>query len=398
MEADTVVNGVDTIELAVDPMDIAIDPVVEPVDSDEVGVDPLENGDSGVKILEPKKKPNLFSFETEKEDLFSLNGLGKKVINEGRLVQRHPNGKVNIASMVNDPEALTNICPYCKLTFVHKFVLARHIKQMHEKHKLVNYQCPKCEYSTVRKDQMRSHFSVVHENFKPFSCSLCGFKAPRSFRVTAHLQKAHNGEGAVIHDTNMKPQSVSPPPQPQRQQPNTFQLIQNPGFKGTNRFMSGGVALTGLQGGRLETTQTIKTYNLQDGSSTLPAVQLQPVTNFEPSVGVITTTQSANVLQLGQTLVTQPPPPPPPAPLPLPILNVNITEVNPKPAAPTPPPPPPPDPRIERRPFPCPYCSFSSKSQILIGDHIFVTHSDKNPDVQAETWQKPSKGELRPPK
>ena len=117
----------------------------------------------------------------------------------------HPNGKISLGSVVDDPGDVKHICPYCKLTFIHKFVLSRHIKQIHEKHKLVNYKCPKCEYNTVRKDQMRSHYSVVHEEFKPFGCSLCNFRAPKSFRVTAHLQvtsQSFTDHGIVIKETS----------------------------------------------------------------------------------------------------------------------------------------------------------------------------------------------------
>ena len=59
---------------------------------------------------------------------------------------------------------------------------------------------------------MRSHYSVVHEEFKPYGCSMCNFRAPKSFRVTSHIEKAHGGQGAVIHDTKMRPKSVSPTP------------------------------------------------------------------------------------------------------------------------------------------------------------------------------------------
>ena len=58
---------------------------------------------------------------------------------------------------------------------------------------------------------MRAHFSVVHEDYKPYFCSECQFRAPKSFRVTAHIEKNHGGIGEVLYDPNMRPRPVSPP-------------------------------------------------------------------------------------------------------------------------------------------------------------------------------------------
>jgi len=127
-------------------------------------------------------------------------------------VIKHRNGKVDLGNVLDDPSTREFVCSYCSYSFAYKHVLERHVAQIHEKHLLTTLQCPKCTYSTVRKDQMRAHFSVVHEDFKPFNCSECGFRAPKAFRVTAHIQKNHEGVGSVIHDTNLKPKTVSPPP------------------------------------------------------------------------------------------------------------------------------------------------------------------------------------------
>jgi len=188
--------------------------MAEPVDAFEDGSGHLNT--DGLRVYVPQHKRQnvqLYGFEKPDEDLFSVNGLSQKAIKEGQLnLTRHRNGKIQISSMMDNPAEGKHVCPYCKVTFIHKFVLSRHIKQIHEKHKLVNYKCPKCEYNTVRKDQMRSHYSVVHEEFKPYGCSMCNFRAPKSFRVTSHIEKAHGGQGAVIHDTKMRPKSVSPTP------------------------------------------------------------------------------------------------------------------------------------------------------------------------------------------
>ena len=102
----------------------------------------------------------------------------------GQPVIKHRNGKVDLGNVLDDPSSREFVCPYCSYSFAYKHVLDRHVSQIHEKHLLTTLQCPKCTYTTVRKDQMRAHFSVVHEDFKPFSCSECGFRAPKAFRVT----------------------------------------------------------------------------------------------------------------------------------------------------------------------------------------------------------------------
>lgn len=130
----------------------------------------------------------------------------------GQPIVKHRNGKVDLGALLDDPNSREFVCPYCSFSFAYKHVLERHVMQIHEKHKLETFQCPKCPYSTVRKDQMRSHFSVVHEDYKPYSCSECNFRAPKGFRVTSHIEKSHGGIGAVIHNADLKPKSVSPPP------------------------------------------------------------------------------------------------------------------------------------------------------------------------------------------
>lgn len=164
----------------------------------------------------------------DNSDIFSTGKVRLQMAQEkaklsGQPVVKHRNGKVDLGNVLDDPSSREFVCPYCSLSFAYKHVLERHVAQIHEKHLLPTLQCPKCTYTTVRKDQMRAHFSVVHEDFKPFNCSECSFRAPKAFRVTAHIQKNHGGDGAVIHDTNLKPKTVSPPPPSE----NTDQMLEN---------------------------------------------------------------------------------------------------------------------------------------------------------------------------
>ena len=108
----------------------------------------------------------------------------EKSIRSGAPVIKHRNGKVDLGAVLNDPSTREFVCPYCSFSFAYRHVLERHVKQIHEKHLLTTFECPKCPYKTVRKDQMRTHFSVVHQDFKPYSCSECDFRAPKSFRVS----------------------------------------------------------------------------------------------------------------------------------------------------------------------------------------------------------------------
>lgn len=154
---------------------------------------------------------------SDPNDLFCTGKVRMKMATEkcritGQSIIKHRNGKVDLGAVLDDPRSREHVCPYCSYSFAYKHVLERHVRQIHEKHLLCTYQCPKCTYSTVRKDQMRSHYSVVHEDFKPFYCSECAFRAPKAFRVTSHIEKNHGGKGTVIHDTNLRPRPVSPPP------------------------------------------------------------------------------------------------------------------------------------------------------------------------------------------
>ena len=181
---------------------------------------------------------------------------------------------------------------------------------------------------------MRAHFSVVHEDYKPYYCSECQFRAPKSFRVTAHIEKNHGGIGEVLHDPNLKPRPVSPPAPEVMIQAKKDSIEYHDGIDRIDN-------LTGMDTDEIG-TELSETASKQH---TKLKVKIKNPHKFKPPTPVIME-QMENTEPSNETSDE----------------SESDEEVD----------------DSEAFFFHCPYCEFKSDIQITICDHVIINHTEKH--------------------
>ena len=79
-------------------------------------------------------------------------------------------------------------CDQCPKNFAHKFLLARHIRSVHEG---VKFSCEQCDQKFTEKWSLKSHILGVHEKLKRFKCNQCDKAYPQASGLHQHKKKIH---------------------------------------------------------------------------------------------------------------------------------------------------------------------------------------------------------------
>ena len=85
--------------------------------------------------------------------------------------------------------SLDNKCEICAQIFSSKYVLANHVKVVHEKVK--NFECHICGRKYGNKCSLSQHFQAKHENKKSHQCGVCYFTTNYEWYLQRHILVVH---------------------------------------------------------------------------------------------------------------------------------------------------------------------------------------------------------------
>jgi len=78
----------------------------------------------------------------------------------------------------------------CKLTFLHRGNLNKHIRSAHTKEK--PHQCDRCQRKFSEKSHLKGHIMTVHNKEKPYQCHECLQKFSQLGHLSRHFKAVHN--------------------------------------------------------------------------------------------------------------------------------------------------------------------------------------------------------------
>ena len=96
-------------------------------------------------------------------------------------------------SLLAEVEEVKNKCKFCGKVFSVASNLNRHVRRVHEGPNSPvekNVTCEECDLSFRDNHQLKVH-QRTHSQEKPFSCSLCSFKAARKGDVVRHMKRCN---------------------------------------------------------------------------------------------------------------------------------------------------------------------------------------------------------------
>ena len=102
--------------------------------------------------------------------------------------QPPPAQKAKLDNKDNQNLDKSHQCDKCPKNFAHKFLLARHIRSVHEG---VKFSCEQCDQKFTEKWSLKSHVLGVHEKLKRFKCNQFDKAYPQASGLFQHKKKIH---------------------------------------------------------------------------------------------------------------------------------------------------------------------------------------------------------------
>ena len=90
----------------------------------------------------------------------------------------------------------------CKLTFIHRGNLNKHIRNVHNKEK--PYQCGQCFKKFSVKNNLKGHILSVHNEEKAHQCNQCFKKFGQTSHLSRHLKTVHSNQKPFQCDQCLK--------------------------------------------------------------------------------------------------------------------------------------------------------------------------------------------------